>query len=82
MDPYLIAALVPLLVQLGLFLRWLHQRMRDDEIARAFLRDMATNHLPHVYDALRQIAAQLGIELPGPPPIRFLELNGERTRRP
>jgi len=35
-----------LLLQLALFLRWLHRRIRDDEIHRAFFRDLATNHLP------------------------------------
>jgi hypothetical protein len=34
-------------------LRWLHRRMRNDEITRAFVRDIATNHLPHIYNALK-----------------------------
>jgi len=45
----LIAALFPVLLQFVLFLRWLHRRMRNDEITRAFVRDIATNHLPHIY---------------------------------
>ena len=51
----LLTSLAPVLVQFLLFLRWLHRRMRDDEIVRAFVRDMATNHLPHIYSALREI---------------------------
>ncbi|MGA2481745.1 MAG: hypothetical protein ABSF92_01340 [Candidatus Acidiferrales bacterium] len=51
----LLTSLAPVLVQFLLFLRWLQRRMRDDEIVRAFVRDMATNHLPHIYSALRQI---------------------------
>ena len=35
-------------VQFVLFLRWVHRRMRNDEIVRAFVRDIATNHLPHI----------------------------------
>jgi len=69
-----------LLVQLALFLRWLHRRIRDDEIHRAILRDLATNHLPHIYAALRAIAAVHGISLDDPPQIQYLELNGPRRR--
>ena len=65
-------------VQFVLFLRWLHRRMRDDEIVRAFVRDIATNHLPHIYSALRQIAAQQGIDAPETPIIRFVDFNGTR----
>jgi hypothetical protein len=40
----LLATLLPILVQFVIFLRWLHRRMRNDEITRAFVRDIATNH--------------------------------------
>ncbi len=76
----LAAALVPIVVQFALFLRWLHRRMRDDEIARAFVRDVAVNHLPHIYNALQKIAAAQGIELDETPLVRFLDLNGHRHR--
>ncbi len=65
-------------VQFVLFLRWLHRRMRNDEIMRAFVRDIATNHLPHIYNALQKIAAQQGITLDETPMVRFLDLNGHR----
>src|SRR6267142_2409966 len=52
-------------VQFVLFLRWLHRRMRDDEIVRTFVRDIAANHLPHIYTALREIAKRQGIEPAG-----------------
>ncbi len=80
MNLYWMAAALPLLVQFGLFARWLYRRMRDDEIQRAFVRDMALNHLPHLYYALGRIAQQLGVELDEPPPIRFLELDGGERR--
>ncbi len=73
-----LTALVPVGVQFVLFLRWLHRRMRNDEIVRAFVHDIATNHLPHIYSALRQIAEQKGIELQEPPLVRFVELRGHR----
>ena len=71
----LLTALVSVGVQFVLFLRWLHRRMRDDEIVRAFVRDIATNHLPHIYSALRQIAAEQGIALEDPPLLRFVDLH-------
>ena len=73
-----LGVLVPVLVQFVLFLRWLHRRMRNDEITRAFVRDIATNHLPHIYNALQKIAAQQGIELDETPLVRFVDLNGHR----
>ena len=75
-----LAALFPVGVQFVLFLRWLHRRMRNDEIVRAFVRDIATNHLPHIYAALHAIARKQGIDPPEPPIVRFVELNGRRHR--
>jgi len=80
MNPYWIIATFSSLVQFAIFLRWLHRRTRDDEIRRAFIRDMAVNHLPHVYHALRQIASHLGLELQEPPPVQFIELNGQNRK--
>jgi uncharacterized protein (DUF2236 family) len=76
----ILTALVPVGVQFVLFLRWLHRRMRNDEIVRAFVRDIATNHLPHIYSALRDIAQQQGIELHEPPLVRFVDLHWHRHR--
>ena len=81
MNPYWIVIGFPSFLQLIFFLRWLHRRTRDDEIRRAFVRDMAINHLPHLYHALRQIAGHLGIELEEPPHVQFLELNGGERKR-
>jgi len=79
MNPYWLIVAFTLLTQFCLFLRWLHRRMRNADIDRAFIRDMANNHLPHIYHALRLIAAYHGIEIDEPPPVRFLELNGRGT---
>ncbi len=79
--PQLLAVLLPIVLQLVVFLRWLHRRIRDDEIHRAFVRDVATNHLPHIYEALRAIAEQQGIVLDAPPPVRFMDLNERRREK-
>ncbi len=78
MNPYWIIAVLAAAVQFVLFVRWLYRRMRDDEIQRAFIRDLALNHLPHVYSALRQIAERQGITLEEPPLIRYVEINNSR----
>ena len=76
-----LAAIISTGVQFVLFLRRLHRRMRNDEITRAFVRDIATNHLPHIYNALQKIAAEQGIELDETPLVRFVDLNGHRHAR-
>ena len=81
MNPYWIIVAITTCLQLLLFVRWLHRRMRDDEIRRAFVRDMALNHLPHLYHALRLIAAHLNIDLKEPPPVQFLDLNGHDRKQ-
>ena len=73
-----LTTLVPVVVQCVVFLRWLHRRMRNEEITRTFVRDIATNHLPHIYTALQKIAAQQGIELDETPMVRFVDLNHRR----
>jgi hypothetical protein len=40
--PQLLAVLLPIGVQLVVFLRWLHRRIRDDEINREFVYKDAT----------------------------------------
>jgi len=75
-----LTAFVPVVVQFVIFLRWLHRRMRNEEITRAFVRDIATNHLPHIYNALQKIAVQQGIELDDTPLVQFVDLNSRRKR--
>jgi hypothetical protein len=73
-----LTAAVPVMVQFVIFLRWLHRRVRNDEITRAFVRDIATNHLPHIYNALQKIAAEQGITLDETPLVQFVDLNHRR----
>ena len=67
--------------QLVVFLRWIHRRMRDDEIQRVFVRDLALRHLPNIYRALNTIAEQQGIELEETPIVNYVDIgNGGRQR--
>ena len=67
--------------QLVVFLRWMHRRMRDDEIQRVFVRDLALRHLPNIYRALNTIAEQQGIELDETPIVNYVDMgNGGRHR--
>jgi hypothetical protein len=77
-DPYRAALAVAAAVQFILFLRWLYRRIRNDELLRVFVEDMALNHLPHLYERLNQLCDQQGITPDDPPPIRWINLNGPR----
>ena len=72
--------LVPVAVQFVVFLRWLHRRMRNEEITSTFVRDIATNHLPHIYTALQKIAAEQGITLDETPMVQFVDLHHRKGR--
>jgi hypothetical protein len=76
LDPHWWTAGIASAVQLVLFLRWLYRRIRNEELLRAFVKDMATHHLPHIYELLEKICDQQGIDRrKPPPPIRWIELN-------
>ncbi|HXQ25923.1 MAG TPA: hypothetical protein VN822_05915 [Candidatus Acidoferrales bacterium] len=63
------------LAQLVVCLRWVYRRIRNDELTRAFVHDMATNHLPHIYERLEKLCQEQGIDRTPLPPIRWLDLN-------
>jgi hypothetical protein len=75
MAPYWILGIFTVLTQFFIFLRWLHRRLRDEEIVRVFIREMAFNHLPYIYQTLRLIAEQVDAKAPAPPPVSFLEFD-------
>ncbi len=81
MNSFWPAIVIPALVQFVLFARWLHRRLRDDEIQHAFVRDMAVNHLPHIYEALHALARAMNVKLPEPPPVRFIVLDDNGNSR-
>ena len=78
-DPYRAALALTAAIQFVLFLRWLYRRIRNDELLRAFVEDMATNHLPHIYERLNQLCDQQGTVHHDSPPIRWINLNGPRA---
>ena len=61
-------------VQFMVFLRWLHRRLRNDEVTRVFVQDIATNHLPHIYEVLERLCSQQGIAPSKPPTVRWVGL--------
>ena len=68
--------------QLVVFLRWMHRRMRDDEIQRVFVRDLALRHLPNIYRALNTIAERQGIEIEETPLVNYVDIgNGGGRHR-
>jgi hypothetical protein len=75
-EPYLLAVALSAIVQFAVFLRGLYRRIRNDEIQRAFVRDMATNHLPYIYAALRLLCEAQGVKLEEPPLVGWVDLNG------
>ena len=74
-----VVAVLSLGAQFIVFLRWMHRRIRDDEMQRAFIRDLALRHLPAIYKALHMIAEQQGIALDETPIVNYVDLrNGHR----
>ena len=76
LDPHWSTFAITAFVQCILFLRWLYRRVRNDEITRTFVEDMATSHLPHIYNLLERICDEKRIEHADLPPIRWIDLNG------
>jgi hypothetical protein len=73
-------AVFSLAAQMTVFLRWMHRRVRDDEIQRAFIRDLALRHLPSIYKALHTIAERQGIDLDATPIVNYVDLHGNHRR--
>jgi len=77
----IVLAVVSLGAQFVVFLRWMHRRIGDDEIQRAFIRDLASRHLPAIYGALHTMAEQQGIALDETPMVNYTDFgNGRRQR--
>jgi len=76
-----LAIALPFAAQFVLFVRWLYRQIRNEEVNLVFVEDMATNHLPHIYDLLEKLCDQQGIERTGLPPIRWIDLDRKPRRR-
>jgi len=75
-----ILAVISIGAQFVVFLRWIHRRMRDDEIQRVFLRDLALHHLPCIYRALYRMAERQGIVLDEMPIVNYVDLRNAHRR--
>ena len=58
--------------QVIVFIRWIYRRIRNDEITRIFVQDIATNHLPHIYELLYRLCEQQGITRTQAPVVRWI----------
>jgi hypothetical protein len=77
----LVLTIASLGAQFIVFLRWMHRRVRDDEIQRAFIRDLALRHLPAIYRALHMIAERQGIALDETPIVNYVDLRNGHNHR-
>ena len=73
-DPYWWTVALSSVVQLTMFGRWIYRRIRNDEMMRAFVEDMAKIHLPHTYALLEGICERQGIKTPERPQINWIDL--------
>lgn len=55
------------------FWRWAIKVSRRKSIEHVFIRDMAKNHLPHIYTALTLIGDKLNVPIAESPHIKFLD---------
>jgi hypothetical protein len=72
-DPYWWTVALSSLVQLLMFIRWIYRRIRNDEMMRAFVEDMAKIHLPHTYTLLEKLCARQGIDASERPQINWID---------
>ena len=76
-TPALITGAIALATQALFFFNWLYRSKRDGDVQRVFIRDIAQNHLPHLYHGMKQLAKAQGVELEEPPPVQFIQFNGK-----
>ena len=74
-DPYWWTVALSSVVQLTMFGRWIYRRIRNDEMMRAFVEDMAKIHLPHTYPLLEGIYDRQGMKTPERPQINWIDLH-------
>ena len=77
-DPYWWTFALASLVQFVVFIRWIYRRIRNDEMNRAFIKDIATNHLPHIYEMLEKLCDRQGIDHSPRSLIRWVDLGSRR----
>jgi hypothetical protein len=62
-------------------IHWAYKFVRDSQIERNFVREVATNHLPHMYHVLGLICEKLDIEVTEPPQIGFVDLREKKGQK-
>ena len=77
-DPHWLMPISAIAVQFVLFLRWVHRRMRNEEITRVFVQDIALNHLPHIYELLQRLCREQGIDGGSSPLVRWLDVGNRQ----
>lgn len=70
-----IVGALAIIAQAWALIQYLYKRARQHDIAEAFIRSVAINHLPHIQQSLEIIARKVGVDLPPNPPIQFVELD-------
>lgn len=68
-----VAAALAIIGSVYSFIRWLNDGVGEFKDNRKFVRDMGTNHLPHIYAELTHISYRLGEEPKPQPPIKFVD---------
>ena len=53
--------------------KWAMRIVRRKAIEHVFIRDMANNHLPHIYTALELFGEKLNVPIAESPKIKFLD---------
>jgi len=66
-----VAAALAILGTFAGIVRCLYHGISAFQSQSRFVQDMATNHLPHIYERLGPIDFHVGIEPKQPPPIKF-----------
>lgn len=71
-DLIAISLVISILTAAGIFVWFVVERIIESRVQRKFIRDIAINHLPHIYDGLHKLCGQAGIQLECPPAIQFI----------
>lgn len=74
---YVIASVTGLVT----FINWINNHLATYKVQNIFVKDMATNHLPHIYMALERLCAKDGIELDEHPVIKWVDFEETQDAR-
>lgn len=68
-----VAAALAIIAMAIAVVEWFLSARDESRANRRFVKDVGTNHLPHVYDRLGRIDNKLGMSYVQPPPVQFEE---------